>query len=220
MEEAPASATRKQRTLQSVCRLFLFAAIATTVAWVLKPPSNPEPLTLFLDHDGTFSYDRQGGEKLSSSEIKHWRTADHQAASGHLILDCFESTKVCEWDVVISELEKRGYVDFQLRIPNETMNFHLPVFYGRTYRTGATQQLIKLGESRIPGINQEADVYVEIGKTTTCGELISATRKYRAAGTSMFIVGNSVWARSSSEDQDHQPPKRSLADKLRGILPR
>ena len=106
MEEDPASLTEKRRTLRAVRWLIVFIALATALAWFLKP-SATEARTLFLHPDGRLSLGSRDGEKFPPSTIAAWGLRDSATLSVPFILDTRPETPVSKWTPSISPCQAR-----------------------------------------------------------------------------------------------------------------
>jgi hypothetical protein len=222
MEEDPASLTEKRRTLRSVRWLILFIALATAVGWFLMPPAT-EPKTLFLHPDGQLSLGRRDGEKFAPSAISSWPSPQITLISDHFVLDAPPETPASKWGDTFEQLATLGYASYQLRSAGESMNFHIPTYAGTTYSTRSEPQWIDIRRSpgEKPKLPQMFDVVVIADESTTCGEILAATRPHRVPGKSLRVTSMTLeLLRTQSEDAEHEPPKYSLVDRVRSIFRR
>jgi hypothetical protein len=220
MEKDPSSVTEKRRTLRTVRWLILFIALATAVAWFFKPPAT-EARTLFLHPDGQLSLGSRDGEKFLPSAMEDWPMPDDPYAFEHFVLDSPPETPASEWGRTIEKLACLGYARYQLRAAGESMNFRLPGMRERDYTTRTEPEWIDIrrngGEK--PKVDEKFDVVILGDDSTTCGEILAVTRPHRIPGRSLFVTGKGLWfRRAQDEDRDHQPPKRSLAARVRSLF--
>ena len=223
MEEDPSSTKeKKRRTLLAVRWLILFIALATAVGWFLMPPS-AEPRTLFLHPDGQLSLGRRDGQKFPPSAIASWPPADGHHMSDHFILDAPPETPAAQWVETLEQLASQGYASYQLRSAGEAMNFHVALMGPIIYSTRAEPQWVDLrstGGER-PKWPEMFDVVIMGDDSTTCGEILAAARPHRIPGTSLYVTsasGSLGYRRTQTEDRDHEPLKRSLAARVRGLF--
>ena len=222
MEEDPVSLTEKRRTLRSVRWLILFIALATAGGWFLMPPAT-EPRTLFLHPDGQLSLGRRDGEKFPPSAISSWPLSEGQLVYDHFVLDAPPETPASKWFETIEQLANLGYASYQLRAAGEAMNFHIAVLMRITCSTRTEPQWIDIRRSpgEKPKLPQMFDVVVVADESTTCGEILAATRPHRVPGKSLWVTSTTLsFRRTQSEDAEHEPPKQSLVDRVRSLFRR
>ena len=222
MEEDSASLTEKRRTLRAVRWLIVFIALATALAWFLKP-SATEARTLFLHPDGQLSLGSRDGEKFPPSAMEDWPMPTDPYAFEHFVLDAPPETPASAWGRTIEKLASLGYAQHQLRSAGESMNFHLPGMRGRDYTTRPEPEWIDIrreGGDRLR-VNEKFDVVILGDDSTTCGEILAATRPHRIPGKSLFVTGENLWfRRAQDEELDHVPRKQSLAARVRSLFGR
>jgi hypothetical protein len=228
MEEDPASLTEKRRTLRAVRWLILFIAVATALAWLLKPPAT-ETRTLFLHPDGQLSLGSRDGEKFSPSTIAAWGLRDSATLSVPFILDTLPETPLSKWTPTIEHLATEGQFRYQLRAGGKSMNFHLPGGSPWDQSDRPEPQWIDLrrptGDK--PPLGQKFDVVVLADNSTTCDEVLTAAHPHQIPGTSLVVNSESLGLlRSKSEEKEHESssksskPPQGLADRIRTFFQR
>jgi hypothetical protein len=220
MEEDPASVIEKRLTLRAVRWLLLLIALATALAWFLKPPAT-EARTLFLHPDGQLSLGSRDGAKFPPSAMEDWPMPANPYAFDHFVLDAPPETPASAWGRTIEKLACLGYAQHQLRSAGESMNFHLPGMRGRDYTTRIEPEWIDLRRDggEMPRMREKFDVVILGDDSTTCGEILAATRQHRIPGRSLFVTGENLWfRRAQDEELAHEPSKQSLAARVRNLF--
>ncbi|MCW1923944.1 hypothetical protein OKA05_15360 [Luteolibacter arcticus] len=229
MEADPAIPAKKRRSLKPAGLLVLFIIVAMAVALALKPPAT-EPRTLFLHPDGLLSLGSREAAKFTAAEIEHWPRSDElQPGYQHFVLDAPAGTLLSAWSPTIEPLAGLGYPYYQLRVEGDSLNFHLPGMGSGHLTAGSTPVVVDLRRSGTPFTPQgeNSDVVILIDRFATCDQVLEAARPHLRQGTSLTIgdetgslsSGTMFLFRTRSEDESFQPPKQSLAARLRGILP-
>ena len=219
MEEDPPT-KGKGRALNSIGLLVLFLVVVTAISFALKPPPN-EPGAVFLHPDGQLSLGRRDGKKFPPSAIESWPLTEGQAMSDHFVLDAPPETPASKWFETISQLASRGYASYQLRSADEAINFHIPDLRDTIYSTRTEPKWIDLrrGGGEKPKLRQMFDVVILVDDSVTCGEILAAIQQHRIPGTSLRLTNSTFEIlRTKTEDFDHEPPKHSLADRIRSAF--
>lgn len=188
-------------------------------------------MELFLHEDGTLSEGEEAGERRHPGQIGlSWFDVENPRTWRKVILNSPADTPLVAWSDTFEHFLSQGINSFQLKLGEETLDFHFPAMDGNAHLTSNRASVEVIDLRRDPGANYQQndhnpDVLLLADESTTVDRFLRAALPHRKTGVSLMVRGahapgaNKVeipmMIRRRDEAFLNQEPSYSLASRIR-----